>query len=94
MSGRVSLELVAKAARAGLEIIAAVSAPSTMAIDAAERCNITLCCFVRGERATVLYTSASHQIPIVTNLRFNELQYSRDDFRRAVLQIEAATRCD
>ncbi len=53
LSGRVSLELIAKAARAGLEIIAAVSAPSSLAIDAAERCNITLCCFVRGERATV-----------------------------------------
>ena len=53
LSGRVSLELVAKAVRAGLEIMAAVSAPSSLAIDAAERCNITLCGFVRGERATV-----------------------------------------
>jgi FdhD protein len=53
LSGRVSLELVAKALRAGLEIMAAVSAPSSLAIDAAERCNITLCGFVRGERATV-----------------------------------------
>jgi FdhD protein len=53
LSGRVSLELVAKALRAGLEIMAAVSAPSSVAIDAAERCNITLCGFVRGERATV-----------------------------------------
>lgn len=53
LSGRVSLELVAKALRAGLEVIAAVSAPSSLAIDAAERCNITLCGFVRGERATV-----------------------------------------
>ena len=53
LSGRVSLELVAKAVRAGLESMAAVSAPSSLAIDAAERCNITLCGFVRGERATV-----------------------------------------
>lgn len=53
LSGRVSLELVAKAARAGIEIIAAVSAPSSLSIQAAERCNITLCGFVRGERATV-----------------------------------------
>jgi FdhD protein len=52
LSGRISLELVAKAARAGVEIAAAVSAPSSLAIDAAERCNITLCGFVRGERAT------------------------------------------
>lgn len=53
LSGRVSLELVAKALRAGLEIMVAVSAPSSLAIDVAERCNITLCGFVRGERATV-----------------------------------------
>jgi FdhD protein len=53
LSGRISLELVAKALRAGLEVMAAVSAPSSLAIDAADRCNITLCGFVRGERATV-----------------------------------------
>jgi len=53
LSGRVSLELVAKAARAGIEVIAAVSAPTSLALEAAERCNITVCCFVRGERATV-----------------------------------------
>ncbi len=53
LSGRVSLELVAKAARAGLELMVAVSAPSSLAIEAAERCNITLCGFVREQRATV-----------------------------------------
>jgi FdhD protein len=53
LSGRLGLELIAKAARAGIEIIAAVSAPSSLAIEAADRCNITLCGFVRGERATV-----------------------------------------
>jgi FdhD protein len=53
LSGRVSLELVAKCARAGIELIAAVSAPTSLALDAAERCNITLCAFVRETRATV-----------------------------------------
>lgn len=53
LSGRVSLELVAKAARAGVELISAISAPTSLAIDTAERCGITLCGFVRQGRVTV-----------------------------------------
>ena len=53
LSGRVSYEMVAKAARPGIELIVAVSAPTSMAIDAAERWNITLCGFVRAGRANV-----------------------------------------
>ncbi len=52
LSGRVSLEMITKAARAGLELVAAVSAPSSMAIDAAHQVGITLCGFVRGDRLT------------------------------------------
>lgn len=52
MSGRLSYELVVKAARAGLEILAGVSAPSSLAVDAAERRGITLCGFVREDRLT------------------------------------------
>ena len=51
-SGRVSLEMVGKAARAGIELISAVSAPTTLALKAATRCNMTVCAFVRGTRAT------------------------------------------
>ncbi|MCL2714350.1 MAG: formate dehydrogenase accessory sulfurtransferase FdhD [Alphaproteobacteria bacterium] len=53
ITSRISYEMVAKAARAGLELVAAISAPSSLAIDMAERAGITLCGFVRGGCAEV-----------------------------------------
>lgn len=53
LSGRISLEMVSKCARAGLELISAISAPTSLAIEIAEKCGITLCAFVRESRATV-----------------------------------------
>jgi FdhD protein len=53
VTSRLSLEMVAKCARAGIELVAAVSAPTSLAIDVARNCNITLCAFVRERRATV-----------------------------------------
>ena len=49
VSGRVSFEIVQKAAAAGIPIIAAVSAPSDLAIDTAERLGVTLLGFLRGD---------------------------------------------
>ncbi len=48
VSGRVSFEIVQKAIVAGFPIIVAVSAPSSLAVDMAERFRVTLCGFVRG----------------------------------------------
>ena len=53
LSGRVSFEMVSKAARAHVELIAAVSAPSSLAVDAARRWNITLCGFARNGAANI-----------------------------------------
>jgi FdhD protein len=53
LSSRLSLEMITKAIRARLGIIAAVSAPTSLAIEIADRFGVTLCGFVRGGRATV-----------------------------------------
>jgi FdhD protein len=53
LSSRLSLEMVTKAVRAGFEVVAAVSAPTSLAIEVATRFGVTLCGFVRGGRATV-----------------------------------------
>jgi FdhD protein len=57
VSGRVSYEIVQKAWLAGLEIICAVSAPSSLGIELAQEAGITLIGFARGETFNV-YTHA------------------------------------
>lgn len=54
LSGRVSFEMVTKCGQAGIEMILAVSAATSLAVDAALHCGITLCAFVRNGGATIL----------------------------------------
>ncbi|NND75072.1 MAG: formate dehydrogenase accessory sulfurtransferase FdhD [Ilumatobacter sp.] len=53
VSGRASIEMVQKAWAAGFAAVVAVSAPTTLAVDAARRANLLLAGFVRGERFNV-----------------------------------------
>jgi FdhD protein len=62
VSGRASFELVQKCVVAGVPVMCAVSAPSSLAIDVAEEFNLTLVGFLRGDRFNV-YTAPARLTP-------------------------------
>jgi FdhD protein len=62
ISGRGSFEIVQKAVAAGIPIVCAVSAPSSLAVDLARRFDLTLIGFLRGARFNIY--SAGKRIEI------------------------------
>lgn len=64
LSGRASFELIQKAAMAGISIVAAIGAPSTLAVELAKEFNITLLGFLKEDRFNIYNSCDTVEIAI------------------------------
>jgi FdhD protein len=71
VSGRGSFELTQKALLAGIPVLAAISAPSSLAAELAAQSGMTLVGFLRGT-SMVVYTSASRVVPELIDTKLDE----------------------
>ena len=61
VSGRISYEIVIKCFKARIPFLAAVSAPSSLAVDYAKELGITLICILQRRKSNLLFQSATNK---------------------------------
>ncbi len=66
VSGRISYEIVSKARAVGIPFLASVSAPSSLAVETAESCGMTLLAFCRQDKLTI-YAHPEHILMNLTD---------------------------
>jgi formate dehydrogenase accessory protein FdhD len=72
VTSRASYEVIHKAAQAGCSIVAAISAPTAMAVRIAAQAGVTLIGFARGDRMTV-YEGNALQLPATTQRHYSNI---------------------